>query len=111
LVCLITHKSEQIACDVCENENTNEKVAIVRLDSEGERALISINLSPKMRGQRKTKGCLRDAISFFKTIYSNVRFIDAEIKSINITSQQSFLDVGFVFVKEDADVSFYEHVV
>ena len=52
-----------------------------------------------------------DAISFFKTIYSNVRFIDAEIKSINITSQQSFLDVGFVFVKEDADVSFYEYVV
>ena len=96
---------------MCENENTNEKVAIVRFDAEGERALISINLSPKMRGQRKTKGCLRDAIIFFKTIYSNVRFIDAEIKSINITSQQSFLDVGFVFVKEDADVSFYEYVV
>ena len=52
-----------------------------------------------------------DAISFFETIYSNVRFIDAEIKSINIASRQSFLGVGFVFVKEDADVLFYEYAV
>ena len=36
---------------MCEDDNTNEKVAIVRFDVENERALISINLAPKMRGK------------------------------------------------------------
>ena len=94
---------------ICEDEGTNEKVAIVRFDVEEERALISINLSPKMRGKRKAKGCLRDAISFFQKSFSYVRFINAEIKSINVPSQQSFMGVGFVLVKEDADVLYYEY--
>lgn len=96
---------------ICEDENLHEKIAMVRFDVEDERALISINISPKMRGKRKAKDCLEDAISFFKTAYSHVRFIDAEIKPVNIASQKSFLGVGFVFVKEDADMLFYEYVV
>lgn len=96
---------------MCEDEGTNEKVAIVRFDVEGERALISINLSSKMRGKRKAKECLRDAISFFQKSFSYVRLIAAEIKSINIPSQQSFMGVGFVLVKEDADVLYYEYSV
>lgn len=64
-----------------------------------------------MRGKRKAKGCLRDAISFFQKYFSDVRFIDAEIKSINIPSQQSFVGVGFVLVKQDADVLYYEYAV
>jgi len=96
---------------MCEEESTNEKVAMVRFDIEGNRALISINLSPKMRGKRKAKGCLSDAISFFKKTYSDVQFIDAEIKSINIASQKSFIGVGFVLLKEDGDVLYYEYVV
>ena len=96
---------------ICEDEDTDEKVAIVRFDVDGERALVSINLSSKMRGKRKAKGCLRDAISFFQKSYSDVRFIDAEIKSINIASQKSFIRVGFVLTKENADVLYYEYVV
>ena len=96
---------------MCEDESTNEKVAMVRFDVEDDRALISINLSPKMRGKRKAKGCLSDAISFFKKYFSDVQFIDAEIKSTNITSQKSFLGVGFVLVKENADVFYYEYAV
>ena len=96
---------------ICEDEDTDEKVAIVRFDIEDERALISINLSPQMRGKRKAKGCLKDAISFFQKYFSDVRFIDAEIKSINIPSQQSFVGVGFVLVKQDSDVLNYEYAV
>lgn len=96
---------------MCEDEVTNEKVATVRFEVEGERALISINLSPKMRGKRKAKECLRAAISFFQKSFSYVRFIIAEIKSINILSQQSFTGVGFVLVKEEADVLYYEYSV
>ena len=94
---------------ICEDEGTGEKVAIVRFDVEDERALISINLSPKMRGKRKAKGCLRDAISFFQKYFSDVCFIDAEIKPINSPSQQSFMGVGFVLVREDTDVLYYEY--
>lgn len=96
---------------ICEDKDTDEKVAIVRFDVDGERALISINLSPKMRGKRKAKGCLRDAISFFQKRFSDVSFIDAEIRPINISSQQSFVGVGFVLVKQDADVLYYEYAV
>ena len=59
---------------ICEDEDTDEKVAIVRFDIEDKRALISINLSPKMRGKRKAKGCLRDAISFFQKYFSIFAF-------------------------------------
>jgi len=96
---------------ICEDEDTDEKVAIVRFDIEDRRALISINLSPQMRGKRKAKGCLGDAISFFQRYFSDVRFIDAEIKPINIPSQQSFVGVGFVLVKQDAGVLYYEYAV
>tara|TARA_B100001059_G_C17344348_1_gene337453 strand:+ start:51 stop:506 length:456 start_codon:yes stop_codon:yes gene_type:complete len=96
---------------MCEDESTDEKVAIVRFDIEDERALISITLSPKMRGKRKAKGCLRDATSFFQKYFSDVRFIDAEIKPINIPSLHSFMGVGFVLVKEDADILYYEYAL
>ena len=96
---------------ICEDESTKEKVAMVCFDVEGDRALMSINLSPKMRGRGKAKACLRDAISFFQEYFSFVRFIDAEIKRINIPSQQSFAGVGFVPVKGDADVLYYEYSV
>ena len=96
---------------MCEDESTNEKIAIVRFDVENERAVISINLSPAMRGKGKAKGCLRDAIFFFNQLFSNVRFIDAEVKSINVPSQHSFTGAGFRLVKESDDVLFYEYVV
>ncbi len=96
---------------MCEDESTNEKVAIVCFDVEDERALISINLSPQIRGKRKAKKCLSDAIFLFQQYFSDVRFIDAEIKTINIPSQKSFMGVGFVHVKEDADVLYYEYAV
>ena len=96
---------------MCEDESTNKKLAMVRFDVEDDRALISINLSPKMRGKRKAKGCLSDAISFFQKYFSEIRFIDAEIKSINAPSKKLFKGVGFVFVKENADVLYYEYTL
>jgi len=96
---------------ICENEVTKEKIAIVRFDIEDERALISINISPKMRGKRMAYGCLKDAIFFFKKHFPNVRFIDAEIKNINIPSQRSFMSAGFLLVKKDTNIFYYEYVL
>lgn len=105
----LTNKNKLIL--MCVEESTNKKVAVVRFDVEGNRALISINLSPKMRGKRKAKGCLSNAILFFQKSYSDVRFIDAEIKSINIASQKSFIGVGFVLKRKNADVLYYEYAL
>ena len=96
---------------ICEDEATNEKVAIVSFDVKGARALISINVSPEFRGKGKAKTCLENSISFFETIHSSVKFISAEIKTINVVSQQSFLGVGFIFLKEIAGISYYEYVI
>ena len=106
-VASLTNKNRLIV--MCEDENTNEKIAMVRFDVEDDRALISINLSPKMRGKRKAKGCLSDAISFFQMYFSDVKFIVAKIKSINIPSQKMFMSVGFVLVKKNDDFLCYEY--
>ncbi len=96
---------------ICEDENLKKKIAVVRFDVDGERAVVSINVSPNMRGKGKAKECLKDAISSFKTIFSSVRFIDAEIKSLNVASKRSFVAVGFEFVKKDSDLLFYEYAI
>ena len=96
---------------MCEDENTNEKIAVVCFDITLDRALISINLAPKMRGKHKSKGCLDSAIALFLNNASDVRVIDAEIKSANIASRKSFISVGFEFVKAEADILFFEYVV
>ena len=96
---------------ICEEDTTTEKVAVVMFDIENDRALISINLSPKMRGKGKAKGCLRDAIEFFKNAYPKVGLIDAEIKSANIASQRSFAGVGFAIVREEVNLLFFEYKI
>ena len=96
---------------ICEEEITAEKVAVVRFDVEDDRALISINLSPLMRGKGKAKACLKDAIQYFISVYPNVGSIDAEIKSVNVASQRSFEGVGFELVKREADILVFEYSV
>ena len=96
---------------ICEQQDLMEKVAVVRFDVMNGRALISINLSPKMRGRGLAKACLRDAIIFFETIHNDVRHIDAEIKSANVASQRSFADVGFTLVSKKDDIFCYELVI
>lgn len=94
---------------ICEDENLNKKIAVVRFDIKNDRALISINLSPSMRGKGKAKSCLIDAIKHFKTIHKKVKIIDAEVISANIASQRSFSSVGFILTKKDNNVFFYEY--
>ena len=96
---------------ICEDENSNAKVAVVRFDIKSVRALISINLSPNMRGKGKAKQCLKDSIALFQTICPKVRFIDAEIKPINTASQHSFIGVGFTLLGEKEGVLRYEYVI
>jgi RimJ/RimL family protein N-acetyltransferase len=94
---------------LCETENPVVKVAVVRFDIESTRALVSINLSPKMRGKGLSKPCLRAAIHHFSTEYPEVVALDAEIKLENSASQRAFESVGFLRVQDNTDILHYEY--
>ena len=102
-------KDEKRLLVICETSNTREKVAVVRFDVEKERALISINLAPEMRGKKMAKKCLRNALALFFVKFPQVHFIEAEIKSYNIASRRTFEGVGFQCVIESEGVCHYAH--
>ena len=103
-------KNESRLLAICEEVESTSKVAVVRFDVVNDRALISISLSPSMRGKGLAKGCLSKSIIFFKSLFPNVSYIDAKIKSVNTASKRSFEAAGFVFIKELDDVLYYEAV-
>lgn len=105
----LENKSRLLA--ICEDADSGRKVAIVRFDVELDRALISINLAPDLRGKRLAKPCLSSAIAFFHTLFANVSIIYAQIKSANTPSKRVFEGVGFEFVKESGEVLYYEYIV
>ena len=93
---------------MCLLEDTNERLAVVRFDLNEVRALVSINLSPKMRGKGMAKKCLFESINFLKQNKTKVKFLDAEIKKVNLASINSFEGVGFVKIKEESDLLQFE---
>ena len=96
---------------LCESQSDSKKVAIVRFDINFSRALVSINLSPEMRGKGVSKQCLSDSITYFKYEFPRVNALDAEIKLENIASQRLFKSVGFVKVRKDINTLYYEYCI
>ena len=95
---------------MCEEDSSGEKVAVIRFDIENDNALISINISPKVRGRGLAKICLSTSISFFKSKFPLVQHIFAEIKLINEASSRAFKGVGFILKEETNDIKTYEYV-
>jgi|TARA_B110000090_G_C13360838_1_gene438342 UDP-2,4-diacetamido-2,4,6-trideoxy-beta-L-altropyranose hydrolase len=96
---------------LCENENGSKKIAVVRFDVSSTRALVSINLSPEMRGKGISKQCLSESIENFKNEFPQVVALDAEIKPENIASQRVFKSVGFVNVRDDVSTLYFEYLI
>jgi len=96
---------------LCENEIDSKKVAVVRFDINSTRALVSINLSPEMRGKGLSKLCLSEAIENFKNEFSQVVALDAEIKPENIASQKTFKSIGFVSVRDSVNTLYFEYLI
>jgi len=93
---------------ICFLKQENIKVAIVRFDVEREKALVSINTSPSMRGKGMSKICLNKSIIYFASLFKDVRQINAEIKTNNVASRKAFEGVGFDLVKVDDEVGFFK---
>jgi len=104
-------KNKHLLLLICEDEDTAQQVAVVRFDVESDRAFISINLSPLMRGKGEAKNCLKSALGFFAEFCPNVSHVDAEIKLVNVASKRSFEGVGFLRIREELDMLLYEYRV
>ena len=96
---------------LCENKNDLKKIAVVRFDVNSMRALMSINLSPDMRGKGISKQCLSESIENFKNEFPQVVALDAEIKPENIASQRVFKSIGFVNVRDDINTLYFEYLI
>lgn len=96
---------------MCEAEDHDESVAMVRFDVEDKNALVSINLSPQMRGKGLSKLCLSEAISYFSIEFAGVISLSAEIRSPNIASIKTFEGVGFVKVRDNKHILYYEYTL
>ena len=89
---------------MCIDTVINEKICVVRFDLNINRALVSINLAPSMRGNGLAKICLNAAINFLKTHAPSIDSLDAEIKSTNRASIATFQGVGFSQVGVDSSL-------
>ena len=96
---------------LCESKSGSKKIAVVRFDINSSRALVSINLSPEMRGKGVSKQCLSESITHFKYEFPQVNALDAEIKSENIASQRLFKSIGFVKIRNDISTFYYEYLI
>jgi len=80
---------------ICYLEGSGIKIGSVSFDIQAETALISIIINPKMRGKKLSTTCLLEAIRIFRSRYSMVKVLNAEIKDNNDASKKIFSNVGF----------------
>jgi len=99
--------NKNILMFICEDSIQDNKIGVVRFDVNSIDALVSINLSPNMRGKGKSKLCLDASITKFKTLFPKVKKINAEIKKENILSENLFKSAGFTFYKYENNVILY----
>ena len=96
---------------ICYIEETHEKVAAVRFNLQNNITIISINLSPSMRGKGFAVPCLNEAIDYFISKFSSLSIIEAEIKSVNLASIKAFEAVGFVLNRQDKEIQYYKLIL
>ena len=87
----------------------NDKVGVVRFNTNNNIALISINISPPMRGKRLAKKCIELSIKYFERIYPSIKTVQAQILPINIPSIISFEKAGFIFKKTKKGINYYHY--
>ena len=106
-----TLKSETRLLLMCSDAETNEKICVVRFDLDKDRALVSINLQPSMRGKGLGKKCLTESISYLKKHTTIVKFLDADIKTVNHASIATYEGAGFFQVGKDEDLLRFEYKI
>jgi len=92
---------------ICEDDVEFSKVGVVRFDVKQNFALISINLSPNMRGKGKSAPCIEASIKKLKQLFPSVFLINAEVKKENLISKRLFNKCGFELDRMEGDIFHY----
>ena len=92
---------------ICEDYFDFSKIGVVRFDLHENFSLISINLSPDMRGKGKSSLCINAAIKKFKELFPNIKSIIAEVKKQNLISSKLFIKCGFKLENTNNDIYRY----
>ncbi len=92
---------------ICE-ENSINKIAVIRFDIAETEAVVSINLNPKMRRKNLAKNILDRSIRFLSKEYQLVENLFAEVNEENIASKKIFLAVGFEKYKVYNKIGYYK---
>ena len=95
---------------ICE-DNSSEKIAIIRFDIFESYSINSINLNPAQRGKGLSKSCLIRSIEFFSKEYIEIKNLIAEIKEDKIASQKTFLGIGFIKYNLENNIGFYKKIL
>lgn len=84
------------------------KIGMVRFDisSKKNRAEVSINLNPALRGQGLSKPLLQEAIKVFHSQHNIT--LTARIKQSNLVSKRIFCSLGFIQISDSPLITFYE---
>ena len=93
---------------LCEYGNVPRKIALVMFKVNSTGALVSINLSPEMRGKGLSKQCLGASVATFRNVFPKISSFAAEIKRDNVASQKIFSANGFVCLREENKNLYYE---
>ena len=104
-------KNKNIYMLLCEESVDKSKIGIVRFNIYEDFSVISINLSPQMKGMGLGFSCLKNSISRFKNDYEYIKYLLAEIKIDNIPSIKTFEKVGFIFEKKSNNINQYKFIL
>ena len=86
-------------------------IGIIRFDKcDNEEFIfdVSINISPKSRGKGFGKQLLNNGIRRLHKEVKNCKFIRAEVKKDNESSNKLFKSCGFIFIKDEFEMNTYE---
>jgi spore coat polysaccharide biosynthesis predicted glycosyltransferase SpsG/L-amino acid N-acyltransferase YncA len=76
-------------------ETEGSAFAVVRFDYEGEKAVISIYLSPNYIGRGLGSVLIRQSVTWFRRHHSDIAYLQAVIKEDNVRSIRAFTSAGF----------------
>ena len=106
---------EKVLLDNCRKLYLGEEggipIGIVRFDKCDNKEYVfdvSINISPASRGKGFGKQLLNNGIRRLNKEVKNCKFIRAEVKKDNESSNKLFKSCGFIFIEDESGLNSYE---
>jgi len=106
---------EKVLLDKCRKLYVGEEggipIGVVRFDKCDDEEYVyevSINISPTSRRKGFGKQLLTNGIRRLLKEVDNCKFIRAEVKNDNISSNKLFMSCGFIFIEDESGMKSYE---